>query len=140
MERLDEPTTPRARPEAARWEIAVVVAVVLAGWRALLGWDWAVAQTTFDWVAFGLVAMLGVGWLARRGRGIAGTVAVTVPVILLSGWRLAASGVTGWPVGLASLIFSLCLTCMMTAVLGAWLRRAGARRHAGPRRDVGARP
>ena len=104
MERLDEPTTPRARPEAARWEIAVVVAVVLTGWRVLLGWDWAVAQTTFEWVAFGLVALLGVGWLARRGRGAAGTVAVTVPVILLSGWRLAASGVTGWPVGLASLI------------------------------------
>jgi hypothetical protein len=134
MKYLDEPTTSRVRPDAARWELAAVVLVVLAGWWALLGWDWAVTQTTFDWIAFGLIAMLGVGWLALRGRGAAGTLAVTVPVILLSGWRLAVSGVTGWPVGLGSLVFSLSLTCMVTAGLGAWVRRVGARR------DVGARP
>src|SRR4051794_31081793 len=127
MERLDEPKTSRVRRDAARWELGAVALVVLAAWWALLGWNWAVAQTTLAWVAFGLAAMLGVGWLALRGRGTAGTVAVTVPVIVLSGWRMAASGVTGWPVGLASLIFSLSLTCMMTAILGTWVRRAGGR-------------
>jgi hypothetical protein len=150
MGRLHEPTTARAPGHAAGpLEVVGVVIAVLAAWFALLGWDWAdrpgasgaiaYAQTTVDWIVFGLIAMLGVGWLALRGRGTIGTIAVTVPVILLSGWRLAASGVTGWPVGLASLVFSLSLTCMMTAVLGAWLRRVSARRVA-PRRGVGARP
>jgi hypothetical protein len=136
MGRFREPTI------ASPFEVAGVVLAVLVAWFGLLGWDWAdrpkptggdaYAQTTLDWVVFGLAAMLGVGWLALRGRGTLGTAAVTVPVILLSGWRLAASGVTGWPIGLASLVFSLSLTCMMTAMLGAWLRRVSTRR-VGPR-------
>jgi hypothetical protein len=125
---------------AGRIEVGAVVAVVLAVWRLALGWDWtlvpggrsgrgAAPQSGLDWLVLGLVAMVGVGWLAVRGRAVLGCVAVCVPVVVVSGWRLVAAGVIGWPTELASLIFALSLTCMTTATIGAWMRhREAARR------------
>jgi hypothetical protein len=107
-------------------EVTAVVVASLAIWRFALGWNWSAAQSTFEWTLFGLAAMVGVGWLARRGRAVLGTVAVCVPVILLSGWRMAVAAVIGWPVGLASLVFALSAICMVAALVGAWLRRMAA--------------
>jgi hypothetical protein len=114
-------------------EVAAVVAIVLVVWRLVLGWDWALVpggrsdrdvapQSGLDWLVLGMAAMACVGWLALRGRAVLGCVAVCVPVVVVSGWRLAAAGVIGWPTELASLIFALSLTCMTTATIGAWVR------------------
>lgn len=145
---MAESTFARLRAWAARVrhgaagpvEVGAVVALVLGVWRLALGWDWALVpgrqpgrditpQTGFDWLVLGMVAMACVGWLGVRGRAVLGCVAVCVPVVIASGWRLAAAGVIGWPTELASLIFALSLTCMTTATIGAWLRhREVARR------------
>jgi hypothetical protein len=121
-------------------EVGTVVAIVLVVWRLVLGWDWTLVpggrsgrevtpQTGLDWLVLGMVAMACVGWLALRGRAVVGCVAVCVPVVIASGWRLAAAGVIGWPTELASLIFALSLTCMTTATIGAWLRHREVARH-----------
>ena len=121
-------------------EVGTVVAIVLAVWRLMLGWDWklvpggrsgrdAAPQSGLDWLVLGLVAMACVGWLAIRGRAVVGYVAVCVPLMIVSGWRLAAASVIGWPTELASLIFALSLTCMTTATIGAWLRHREVARH-----------
>lgn len=137
MDTVDEmdPSRVRAvlRGTAGPLEVLCVTGYGIIVWRLALGWDWSAVptvipgvetapQTGFDWSAFGLAIMLGVGWLALRGRAVMGMVAVCVPIILLSGWRLAAAGVMGWPAGLASLVFTLTATCLVTAALGAWLR------------------
>lgn len=143
MEHILEEVTPvRTRTvldrTAGLLEVACVVTFTIVVWRVVLGWDWSsvlvsgvetTPQTGVDWTVLGIVAMLGVGWLAFRGRAVLGTVLVCVPVIVLSGWRMAVGGVIGWPTGLASLVFSLSATCMITAMIGAWVRyRAGIRR------------
>lgn len=137
MERIDDMTTSRVRSPlrgaAGPLEVVGVVTVSIVVWLLALGWDWSLVpgnrpgvrtnpQSSLDWAMFGLAAILAVGWLALRGRAVLGTVVVCAPIIVLSGWRMAASGVIGWPTGLASLIFSLSATCMITALLGAWLR------------------
>ena len=73
-------------------EVTLVVVVALAIWRIALGWNWSTTQSTFEWTLLGLAAMCGVGWLALRGRAVLGTIAVCVPIIVLSGWRMAAFG------------------------------------------------
>jgi hypothetical protein len=139
MTRTEDTTTAGARPAHARaagWaEVAATVAAALVVWRLVLGWDWAAAdpggrlvgvQSSAAWIGFGLVAMIAVGWLAYRGRAVAGVCAVCLAVIALSGWRMAAAGVVDWPTGLASLIFVHSATCMAAALLGTWLRRREA--------------
>lgn len=82
-------------------------------------------------MVFAIVVMAGVGWLGARGRAVAGTVAICAPIVLLSGWRMAASGVIEWPISLASLVFSLTIACMIAAALGAlcrWRVITGGRR------------
>jgi hypothetical protein len=122
------------RAVAGPVEVGTVVAVVLAVWRLALGWDWslvpggrpgidAAPQTGLGWLVLALVAIACVGWLAMRGRPVVGCFAVCVPVVLASGWRLAAGRVIGWPTELAALVFALSLTCMTTATISAWLRR-----------------
>ncbi len=124
------------RSAAGPLEVVAVVAIAMLAWLLALGWSWSSAtdggaslpthpQSSADWVPLGVVAVLGVGWLALRGRAVLGTVAVCLPIIVLSGWRMAASGVIGWPTGLSSLIFSLSAICMVTALIGTWLRRVG---------------
>lgn len=125
------------RTAAGPFEVLSVLAVTILAWRLALGWNWSSVptpvpgddtppQTSFDWTVFGIIAMLSVGWLALRGRAVAGTVGVCLPAIALSGWRMAVSGAVDWPVGLASLVFSLSATSMAAAVIGAWLRYRGA--------------
>jgi hypothetical protein len=128
------------RGTAGAAEIALVVAVALVVWRLVLGWNWSVVpgrsansyrdpHSGLDWVLVYLTAMAGVGWLALRGRAVVGVVVVVLPLVVLSGWRMAAAEVIGanmWPIGLAVLIFTLVLACTATAVVGAWLRRRRA--------------
>jgi hypothetical protein len=120
-----------ARP----FEVALVATLVLVVWLLALGWDWASdaggivrdpPQSTLDWVILGITAMVAAGWLGLRGRAIAGTLAVCVPVVALSGWRMAASAVVDWPTGLASLVFVLSAMCMAAAAFGAGVRRLRA--------------
>jgi hypothetical protein len=118
-------------------EISSLVVAALAVWRLALGWDWAAIsvgtvrtppQSTVDWAILAGTAMLAVGWLGLRGRAVLGTVAICVPIVALSGWRMSASAVVNWPVGLASLVFVLSATCMAAAAFGAGLRRLQSRR------------
>jgi hypothetical protein len=111
------------RSTAGSLEVGAVVALVIGVWWLALGWDWAVAQTPLDWLALAIVAVAAVGWLALRGRAVLGFVVVCVPVVVLSGWRLAAAEVLDWPSEVAALVFGLSVTCMPVALLGWWLRR-----------------
>jgi hypothetical protein len=54
---------------------------------------------------------------------VLGTILICVPIIALSGWRMAAAAVLDWPAGLGSLVFTLSATCMVAAGVGAGLRR-----------------
>jgi hypothetical protein len=130
-------------------EISCLVVLAVAVWRLALGWDWAAVsvgtvrrppQSTVDWVILAVTALLAVGWLGLRGRAVLGTVVICVPVVVLSGWRMSASTVVDWPVGLASLVFVLSAICMTAAAFGAALRRLQARRvrraAAGPGRSL----
>jgi hypothetical protein len=142
MEPTNELTTSRVRSllrgTAGPLELGAVVTFAVAVWVLSLGWDWSIGptapsvtrtypQSSADWVVLGAVAMVAVAWLALRGRAIVGTVAVCLPIAVLSGWRMAAAGVIGWPTGLASLVFALSGLCMLTAIVGAWLRHRGER-------------
>ena len=104
-------------------EVTIVVAVALVIWRVALGWNWSSAQGTFEWTLLGIAVMAAVGWLAVRGRPVLGLLAVCVPIIVLSGWRMVAAPVVDWPVGLAALIFTLTAICIVSASIGAWVRR-----------------
>jgi hypothetical protein len=118
---------------AAPWEVFVVAVVAAIAWRITLGWDWSsvptadpvrttAPQTDLDWLGFGVVVATGVGWLARRGCPVAGAAAIWTPIVVLSGWRLAAAGTLGWPISLASLIFVASAICIVAASAGAWMR------------------
>lgn len=138
MERsVDESPSSRVRTAlrevAGPLEVVAIAATAIGTWRLTLGWDWSAVptsdpfrhrapQSSVDWVLFAVVVMVGIGWLGARGRAVAGTVAVCLPIVVLSGWRMAASGVFEWPISLASLIFSLSIACMIAGSLGAWLR------------------
>ncbi len=111
------------RSTAGSLEVGATVALVVGVWWLALGWDWAVAQTPLDWLALAIVAAAAVGWLALRGRAVLGFVVVCVPVVVLSGWRLAAAEVLDWPSEVAALVFGLSVTCMPVALSGWWLRR-----------------
>jgi hypothetical protein len=130
VDHIHETTTSRVRTllrgEAGPLEVAVAVVFAAVVWLLALGWDWSTRpQSSLDWVALGLVAVLSVGWLALRGRAVLGTIAICVPIVVLSGWRMAASDVVGWPTGLASLVFALSAICMAAALIGAWWRHRG---------------
>ena len=121
------------RSTAGPLEIGAIVAVTVGVWLLALGWDWAapgdergrgtLAQTPLDWLTLAVVAVLAVGWLALRGRAVLGFVVVCVPVVVLSGWRLAAGDVLDWPSQVAALVFGLSVTCMPVALVGWWIRR-----------------
>jgi hypothetical protein len=111
------------RSTAGSVEVGAIVALVIGVWWLALGWNWAVDQTSLDWLALAIVAVAAVGWLALRGRGVLGFVVVSVPLVVLSGWRLAAADVLDWPSEVAALVFGLSVTCMPVALLGWWLRR-----------------
>ena len=121
------------RSTAGPLEVGAIVALTVGVWRLALGWDWSasgdergrgtVAQTPLDWLTLAVVAVLAVGWLALRGRAVLGFVVVCVPVVVLSGWRLAAGDVLDWPSQVAALVFGLSVTCMPVGLLGWWLRR-----------------
>jgi hypothetical protein len=121
------------RSTAGPLEVGAIVALTIGVWRLALGWDWAapshergrgtVAQTPLDWLTLAVVAVAAVGWLALRGRAVLGFVVVCVPVVVLSGWRLAAGDVLDWPSQVAALVFGLSVTCMPVALIGSWLRR-----------------
>lgn len=143
-----------ASPGVARpLEISCVVVLAMVVWRLALGWDWAAVsvgtvrtppQSTVDWVILAVTAVLGVGWLGLRGRAVLGTVVICVPIVALSGWRMSASTVVDWPVGLASLVFVLSAMCMAAAGFGTGLRwlqlRRVRRAAAGPGRSLGNSP
>ena len=121
------------RSTAGPFEVGAVVVLAIGVWRLALGWNWtptggerarsSVAQAPEDWLALAIVAVLAVGWLAARGRPVSGFLAVCVPVVVLSGWRLVAGNVLDWPTELATLVFGLSATCMPAALVGWWLRR-----------------
>lgn len=140
VERMPSRVRAVVQGDAGPLEIAAVVAVAILVWFLALGWDWSLVpgagrgpssapQSGADWIVLGVVAMIGVCWLALRGRAVVGIVAVCVPIIFCSGWRLAAAGVVGWPTELAALIFALSAVCMATAGIGAWIRHRDALRH-----------
>jgi hypothetical protein len=120
------------RSTAGPLEVGAIVALTIGVWRLALGWDWAapndehgrgtVAQTPLDWLTLAAVAVAAVGWLALRGRAVLGFIVVCVPVVVLSGWRLAAGDVLDWPSQVAALVFGLSVTCMPVALIGSWLR------------------
>jgi hypothetical protein len=138
MERsVDETAASRFRTllagVAPLWEVVAVAVVAVVVWRLTLGWNWssvptadpirtAAPQTDLDWISLGVVVAAGVGWLARRGCPVLGAASIWTPIIVLSGWRLAASGILGWPINLASLIFVVSVICIVAAGAGAWLR------------------
>jgi hypothetical protein len=144
MERsVDDTASSRLRERLASitgpWEVAAVTAGAVAVWRLALGWDWSsvppgdplrtvAAQSGFDWLLLCLAVAAGVGWLAWRGFVVAGTVSIWSPIIVLSGWRLAASGILGWPTSLAALIFMVSAVCIVAAATGTWLRHRAERR------------
>jgi hypothetical protein len=121
------------RSTAGPTEVGAIVALTIGVWRLALGWDWstssedhsrgAVAQTPAGWLSLAVVAVVAIGWLALRGRAVLGFVAVCVPVVVLSGWRLVAGDVLNWPNQVAALVFGLSVTGMPVALLGWWLRR-----------------
>jgi hypothetical protein len=144
MERSLDETTP-SHVRAALWvaagpvEIVAVAATAIGAWRLTLGWDWSsvptpdpvrntTPQSAADWVTLAVAVMLCTGWLALRGRAVAGTVAIAAPLVILSGWRMAVSGVFEWPISLASLVFSLSVICLVAASAGAWARGRRAAR------------
>ncbi len=121
------------RGTAGALEVGAVAASAIVTWRFTLGWDWSAVptsdpfrrtapQSSVDWIVFAVVVVAGVGWLGVRGRAVAGTISICAPIVVLSGWRMAASGVLEWPISLASLVFSLSVTCMISAALGALCR------------------
>jgi hypothetical protein len=138
MERsVDEMTSSRVRALierfTGRWEVATVAAATVVVWRLALGWDWSSVQSNdptrlvapqsgLDWLMLGIAVAAGIGWLSWRGYAVAGTAAIWTPVVLLSGWRLAASGILGWPISLASLIFVVSAIAIVAAAVGTWLR------------------
>jgi len=146
-------TTSRSRAAvrgtAGPVEIALVVAAAVIVWWLAMGWDWSVVpadspnsyrdpQSGLDWALVYLTAMACVGWLALRGRAVVGAVAVVLPLVVLSGWRMAAAEVIGanlWPIGLAVMIVTLAVVSAAVAAVGAWLRRrrlAGTAPESGP--------
>jgi hypothetical protein len=63
--------------------------------------------------------------LALRGRAVLGAALVVVPLVVLSGWRMAAATFIGanlWPVGLAAMIVTLGMACAAACVAGILLR------------------
>ena len=118
---------------AGRWEVAAVAAATVVVWRLALGWDWSsvrssdptrlvAPQSGLDWLMLGIAIAAAIGWLSWRGHTVAGIAAIWTPVVLLSGWRLAASGILGWPISLASLIFVVSAIAIVAAAIGIWLR------------------
>ena len=121
------------------WEVAAITAVTIAVWRIAFGWDWSsipsadplrsvAPQSGTDRLILGFAVAAGVGWLAWRGYGVAGTASIWLSVILLSGWRLSVSAVLGWPIDLAALIFFISVICIVAASLGTWMHHCAARR------------
>ncbi len=120
------------------WEVAAVTAVTIGIWRVALGWDWSsvpsadplrsvAPQSGIDWLVLALGIAAGVGWLAWRDLPVAGTASIWLSIILLSGWRLGVSGILGWPIDLAALIFIVSAVCILAASAGTWLRRRAER-------------
>jgi hypothetical protein len=152
MERsVDEKAASRFRTllagAAPPWEVAAVAGATVLVWRLALGWNWssiptadptrtAAPQTDLDWLVLGVAVAVGVGWLARRGCPVAGAAAIWIPIIVLSGWRLAAAGVVGWPISLASLIFVVSTICIVAGGAGAWVRHRAALRRPEPSAEV----
>lgn len=143
MERsVDVTTSSRVRSLVAGWtgpwEVVAVAVATVAVWRIALGWNWSsvpsgdplrnvAPQSGVDWLLLGLAVAAGVGWLSWRGYPVAGTAAIWIPVTVLSGWRLAASGILGWPISLAALIFVVSGVCIVAASIGTWLRHRSER-------------
>jgi len=120
-------------------EVTTVSSVAVLVWAAAFGWQWSptpasvdglsrAPQPGFTWILLHVVAMIAVGWLALRGRAVAGVLAVCVPVVVFACWRLVGAAVMGWPTALASLVFTLSGTCMATGAICAWLRYSDTRR------------
>jgi hypothetical protein len=138
MERsADETFSSRVRALAERisgpWEVALLTAVAIITWWIALGWDWSSVPSTDplrseapqsgpDWLILAIVIAAAVGRLAWRGYGVAGTVSIALSIVVLSGWRLSVSGILGWPIDLATLIFMTSSICIVSAALGTGLR------------------
>lgn len=114
-------------------EVAAVATVTLLFWALALSWHWSPVPTPFRglprapepgfiWVLLHVLSMIAVGWLALRGRAVAGVLTVCVPVVAATCWRLAHADVLGWPTQVAGLVFTLSATCMATGAICAWLR------------------
>jgi hypothetical protein len=134
-----EPSAGWHRRRAGPVEVAAVAALAVAVWLLTLGWDWSVVrsatdpntyhapQTTVDWTVLYVFVILAVGWLSARGRAVTGAFAVTVPLVALTGWRMAVATVIGaslWPVGLAAFALTLAAVAAGAALVGVRIRRA----------------
>jgi hypothetical protein len=136
-------TSPPERRPAGAVEVTLVAVAAVVVWRLVMGWDWSsvptsdpnvyrAPQTGVDWSLVYLAAMLGSGWLAFRGRPLLGPVVVVAPLVVLSGWRMAAAEVIGanlWPIGLAIVLVTMGAAAGVAAVTGRWLRRRDSAHH-----------
>ncbi len=121
-------------------EVIIVAAIAVGALRFFMGWDWSnVAPNGVDPGPFadssvdtrhglgvGIVAALGIVWLALRGRAVFGAIAVFAPIIVVSGWRMAdgrAIGANMWPIGLGILIFFGAIGCAVFGAIGTAIRR-----------------
>jgi hypothetical protein len=140
-----------ARGTAGAPEIIAVLLVTIVVWRLALGWDWSAVptpdpvrdvapQSGFDWLVLATTVSLGTGYLGFRGRAVAGILTTWTPVVILSAWRLAVSGVLAWPIALASLVFMMSAICLVAAGVGRFGRLRGGRDRAPARRDSGDHP
>ncbi len=140
-----------ARGAAGPVELVLVAAAGVGVWRLAMGWDWSVVpagtpndyrepQSTLDWAVLYLTAMACAGWLALRGRPVTGPAIVALPLVVLSGWRMATATVIGanlWPIGLTAMTVTLGIACAAASVVGALLRHLSAPRTTSPNEPAG---
>jgi hypothetical protein len=121
------------------WGIVITAALPLLAWRLLMGWDWSTASPDGSGpgpfsntqlnekhgIVVGLVAALAIVWLGLRGRAVVGALAVFVPIVVASGWRMSAArtpDASFWPIGLALLIIAGGAGCVLLAGVSAAIR------------------
>jgi hypothetical protein len=121
---------------AAFLEVFTAAVAGLLACRVFMGWNWSdngpfsdAAADTRHGIAVGVVAALGLLWLGLRGRPILGSIAVFVPIVAYSYWRLAVAAsqqidASLYPIALAILVVLGGTGCVIIAGLATGVRVA----------------